>query len=89
MHIPNVGDSVVARRKIKSTTLPNTICGPVVESFDNKCRIVTNEGTEIEGNFILYFHEYNFQFLHLTKDSFEDGDEYEIWLNNRKSKFNN
>lgn len=78
MYIPKVGDSAVARRKIKSTTSPNTICGPVVESFDNYCRIITNEGTEIESNFILYFNEYNFQFLHLTKDSF--GDEYEIHL---------
>lgn len=70
MYIPKVGDSVVARRKVKSTTLPNTICGPVVECFSDCCLITTNEGTEIEGNFTLYFNEHNFQFLHLTKDSY-------------------
>ena len=63
-YIPQVGDSVVARRKVKSSTSSNTIVGPIVETWPNACRIVTNPGTDIEGNFKLVNSDWTFQFLH-------------------------
>ncbi len=65
-YIPKKGDSVAARRKIKSKIYHNVIVGPVVEVWVNACRIVTNEGTGIEGDFRLYFTDWDFQFLHTT-----------------------
>jgi hypothetical protein len=65
-YIPQVGDSVAARRKVKSSTSSNTIVGPIVETWPNACRIVTNPGTDIEGNFKLVNSDWTFQFLHKT-----------------------
>lgn len=68
-YIPKVGDSVVARRKIKEKSLANTICGPVVSSYEDSCRILTNEGTDIEFDFKLDYNDWNFQYLHKTSES--------------------
>jgi len=65
-YIPQVGDSVGARRKVKSSIYANTIVGPVIETWPNACRIVTNKGTDIEGDFQLFYNDWNFQFLHKT-----------------------
>ena len=65
-YIPQVGDSVCARRKVKSSIYANTIVGPVIETWPNACRIVTNKGTDIEGDFQLFFTDWKFQFLHKT-----------------------
>ena len=70
LYIPQKGDSIGARRKVKSQTLPYLIVGPVVDVWDNACRVVTNEGTDYEGDFKLYFNEWNFQFLHKTDGLF-------------------
>lgn len=63
-YIPKIGDSIAARRRIKSKIYHNTVAGPVVETWENACHIVTNPGTEIEGSFRLYFTDWNFQYLH-------------------------
>lgn len=68
-YIPQFGDSVAARRKVKSNINPNLIVGPVVVSWPDSCRIVTNPGTEIEGNFHLYYSDWTFQFLHKTSEN--------------------
>jgi hypothetical protein len=64
VYIPMIGDSVAARRKVKSQIYSNLIVGPVVETYPNACRIVTNKGTEIESDFQLFFSDWEFQFLH-------------------------
>ena len=59
-YIPKIGDSIVAKRKIQSKIYSNTIVGPVVDIWENACRVVTNPGTEIEGDFRLYFSDWFF-----------------------------
>lgn len=71
MYIPRVGDSVVAKRKVKSKEF-NTIVGPVVETFENSCKIITNENTELETHFVLSYNDYDFCFLHLTDEEYID-----------------
>ena len=66
-YIPKVGDSVGARRKVKSKIYHNIVVGPVVDVWTNSCRVITNEGTDIEGEFRLYFSDWSFQFLHLSE----------------------
>ena len=65
MYIPNVGDSVIARRKVKSEIYHNTVIGPVVDVWDNACRIVTNAGEEYEGDFKLHFSDWTFERISL------------------------
>jgi hypothetical protein len=65
-YTPKVGDAVSARRRISSKIYANHIVGPVVDVWDNACRIVTNPDTEIEGDFRLYFSDWKFTFLHET-----------------------
>ncbi|MBW1791578.1 MAG: hypothetical protein JRJ14_04800 [Deltaproteobacteria bacterium] len=67
-YIPKAGDSVGAKRKIKSKIYKNMIVGPVVDTWDNACRIVTNQGTSMEGDFRLFFSDWDFQFLHTTDE---------------------
>lgn len=62
-YTPKIGDAVAAKRRVPSKIYKNLIVGPVVDVWDNACRIVTNPGTEIEGDFRLYFNEWNFQHL--------------------------
>jgi len=62
LYIPKLGDSVGAKRKDKSIS-PKMIVGPVTEVYTDACRIVTNPGTEIEGNFYLPYSDWDFQFL--------------------------
>lgn len=69
-YIPRVGDSVVARRKVKTSNLPSII-GPVVqvapEVNPQYCLIITNRDTEhIEGHFWLSYKDWTFQFLYKT-----------------------
>ena len=68
-HTPKIGDSVAARRKPKSKLYHNLVIGPVVDVWDNACRVITNSGDDIEGDFRLCFNEWDFQFLHLTKEN--------------------
>lgn len=65
-YTPSIGDSVVARRKVTSNIYSNCVVGPVVDVWDNACRIVTNTETEIESDFRYYFSDWNFRFLHRT-----------------------
>lgn len=67
-YTPQVGHSVAARRKVPSKIYDNLIVGPVVGAGENVCRIVTNAGTPIEGDFQFFFSDWNFQFLHLTAE---------------------
>jgi len=66
--LPEIGDSVVARRKVKSKIYASTIVGPVVDIWDNACRIVTNPNTEIEGDFKLYFKDWDFRPLFIPHE---------------------
>jgi len=59
-YIPKVGHLVSAKRKKKSRIYTNFVCGPVVDVWTNACRVVTNKGTEIEGDFKLYFSVWDF-----------------------------
>lgn len=34
------------------------VIGPVVDTWDNACRVVTNPGTESEGDFRLHYNEW-------------------------------
>lgn len=61
---PKIGDAVAARRRVKSKIYHNLVVGPVVEAWDTGCRIVTNEGTDIEGDFQFFNSDWHFQFLH-------------------------
>lgn len=67
-YIPCIGDSVVARRKIKSKIYYNMIIGPVIQTWDNACQIITNQGTKIESDFRLYYNDWDFDFLHKTSE---------------------
>jgi hypothetical protein len=75
-YTPQVGHSVVAtlttkaREAAKGTKLYRTgrIVGPVVEVWDDSCRILTNPGTVAEGDFQLPYKDCNFRFLHLTEE---------------------
>jgi hypothetical protein len=63
-YTPEIGDAVSARRREPSAIYKNHIVGPVVDVWENACRIVTNPGTTAEGDFRLYFTDWNFQCLH-------------------------
>ena len=63
MYIPIIGHSVVARRKEHSKIYHNTIIGSVIDTWSNACRIITNKDTEIEGDFKLYYNDWNIEFL--------------------------
>jgi len=63
-YMPKIGDHVSASRKIELATPPKIIVGPVTEVSENTCRIITNAGDkEIEGNFLLNYSDWKFQFL--------------------------
>ena len=72
-YIPQVGDSVHAKRKVPSKIFANSIVGPVLETWDNACRIITNQGTEIESDFQLFYSDWTFRFLHKTEKEVEHG----------------
>ena len=64
-YTPVVGDSVAARRLIKSDFLPNLIVGPVVAvDLGNFCWIICNPETYFETHFALYMEEWSFQNLY-------------------------
>jgi len=67
-YLPKVGDSIVARRKVNSNIYENTVVGPVVETWENACRIHNNPGTIIEYEFKLYYKDWDFMFLHKTDE---------------------
>ena len=62
-YVPKIGDSISAKRKVKSKIYHNIVVGPVVDVWDNACRVVTNPGTEIEGDFRLHYNEWNIKHL--------------------------
>jgi hypothetical protein len=64
-YTPQANDRVVARRKVPSKIYFNTVIGPVVEVFQNACRVKTNEGTEIESDFQLFFSDWKFDKLNI------------------------
>jgi hypothetical protein len=66
-YTPKIGDSIRARRKVKSDIYDNSIVGPVVETWTNACRVRTNEGTKIESEFQLFYNDWNFTFLFRTE----------------------
>ena len=68
MYIPKIGDSVAARRKIESKIYKNLIVGPVIDTWDNACRIVTSTTTDWN----LHFSDWNFQYLHKTDQAQND-----------------
>lgn len=63
MYHPKVGDRVVAQRAHHVTTGPRSVIGPVVEVTDTICRIVTNPGTDISGDFSLPLASYRFTLI--------------------------
>jgi hypothetical protein len=63
-YTPAVGDSVAAKRLIKSDFLPNLIVGPVVSVLGDFCRIVCNPETYFETHFVLRFEDWSFQNLY-------------------------
>lgn len=67
-YTPQVGHAVAARRRVKSNIYKNLIVGPVVDVWSNACRILTNPGIEIGGDFRLYFSDWKFQYLHDVVD---------------------
>jgi len=66
-YLPEVGHSIDAQRKVKSKEFPNRIVGPVVERWDDSCRVLNNAGESNEGDFKLYFSDWYFCFLHYTR----------------------
>ena len=56
-YIPKTGDHVIARRRIRSNIYHNTVVGPVLEIWDNACRIITNKDSDIESDFQLFFSD--------------------------------
>lgn len=71
-YIPQIGDSVAARRKIKSKIYANLIVGPVIDTWDNACRIVVNRGTDFEGDWKLHFSDWSFEYLDRTDQAESD-----------------
>lgn len=63
MYRPKVGDRVIARCAHHVTTGRRSIIGPVVEVTDTDCRIITNPGTDISGDFRLDFASYRFTLI--------------------------
>lgn len=57
--VPKIGDEIYAIRIRKSTIYHNRVLGQVVDTWDNACRVVTNPGTEIEGDFRLHYNEWH------------------------------
>jgi len=68
MYIPKIGDSVYAKRKIKSKIYSNLVIGPIVDVWDNACRMLINKDTENERDCRLYFNEWEFTYLFPTED---------------------
>lgn len=58
-YLPKVGDAICARRIRRSKIYHNMVIGTVVDTWDNACRVVTNPGTEIEGDFRLHYNEWH------------------------------
>ena len=68
IYVPQVGDSVAARRRKQSNIYHNLVVGPVVEVWDNACRVRCNAGTDIESDFQLFFADWTFQLVfHATE----------------------
>lgn len=62
-YIPKVGDKVVANRKDNTQIRGSYIVGPVFETTPDSCRIITNKGTDIEGDYWLPYSEWKFSKL--------------------------
>ena len=58
-YIPKAGDAIYARRIRRSKIYHNMVIGPVVDTWDNACRVVTNPRSEIEGDFRLHYNEWH------------------------------
>ena len=68
-YVPRVGDSIGARRIVKSDTLHNMVIGPVIGVSSSSCVVWTNKGdAPLENAFVLQFSEWKFQFLHITSE---------------------
>ena len=62
-YIPQIGDSVVATRKIKSNIYHNRVIGPITEISPNGCRIKVNAGTDRETEFQFFNSDWSFTLL--------------------------
>lgn len=60
-YTPQTGDHVSARRKVKSNIYYNVVVGPVIETWDNCCRVVCNKGTDQETDFQLFYNDWTFR----------------------------
>ena len=68
MQVPElqIGDAIVATRKVKSKIYYNRVIGPVITVWDNACRVRCNAGTDVETDFQLFFSDWTFKVLQLT-----------------------
>lgn len=64
MYTPQIGDRVVARRKMNSKIYANTIAGPVSNVYDNACRIKTNQGTDIETDWQINYSDWELELIY-------------------------
>jgi hypothetical protein len=62
-YLPQVGESIAARRLKESRIYNNTVVGPVIERWENAVRVRCNAGTDIETDFQLFFSDWSFQLL--------------------------
>ena len=67
-YIPRIGHAIDAKRKVASARYANRIVGPVVDVWDNACRVLNNPGQSNEGDFRLYYSDWNISFLHEVKE---------------------
>ena len=69
-YIPQIGDSVSAKRVTKSRIYGNLLIGPICNVSKNCCTMINNQGTDIETSWTLFFNDWEFTKLNYT--SFED-----------------
>lgn len=62
-YIPRVGDRIRAKRKVRSKIYHNLIVGPVSDVFENACRVITNEGSEMESSWQVNYSDWEILFL--------------------------
>ena len=58
-----IGQAIAARRKIPSNIYHNLIVGPVVEVYQNACRIQTNTGSPLESDWQIFFRDWDIEIL--------------------------
>ena len=67
-YVPEILDLVSARRRVKSNIYHNLVIGPVIDTWVTGCRVVTNEGTDIESDFQLFYSDWVFSKIGVRSD---------------------